>query len=231
MEEDVQPTYRVGEEKTFVLIFLLFLPFLFLSVILHEVAHGVVSYLLGDPTPRRAGRLTANPLAHLDPLGTLLPILLYFMNYRVIIGWAKPVPINPSYYKNWRMGVLLVGAAGPVVNLTMAFFVVYILKLLRVSSSDFLFTLKKEENLWMILLGMVFFLNIVLAVFNLLPIPPLDGSRILQAFLPPRWVYSYLSFERYGMTLIVLILILFRQSLDWLRLLTEWIARLYLSFL
>jgi len=222
---------KAGEQKRVVLIFFLFLPFLFLSIILHEVAHGVVSYLLGDPTPRRAGRLTANPLAHLDPLGTLLPILLYFLNSRVILGWAKPVPIRPSYYKNWRVGVLLVGAAGPFVNLMLAFFVVYFFKLLGVSSNDFLFSMKDGGNLWMILLGMVFFLNIVLAVFNLLPIPPLDGSRILQAFLPHRWVYPYLSFERYGITLIVLILLLFRQSLNWLGLLTEWVARLYLSFL
>ena len=143
---------------------LLFFALVLVSVILHELAHGWVSHLLGDPTPKNAGRLSLSPLRHLDPLGTVIPIILYMMGSRVLIGWAKPVPINPLYYRNRRLGIFLVGIAGPAANFLITLFSLF-----------FASHLHGQANAFFSYLAL---LNLTLMLFNLLPIPPLDGSRI-----------------------------------------------------
>lgn len=165
-----------------------------MAITCHEVAHGYVAYRLGDPTAKNQGRLTLNPLAHLDPIGALLMLFAGF-------GWAKPVPVNPFYFEgNRNRGMMLVSVAGPMVNLLISFTCVII------------YTLGKGfmgmEFLQMFLLYSMT-LNLYLAVFNLIPIPPLDGSKILAGFLPKSTAYHYLnSMEKYGF-LILMALILF----------------------
>ncbi|MFN4182578.1 MAG: site-2 protease family protein [bacterium] len=186
---------RIGE-------LILFFAFVLVSVILHELAHGWVSYLLGDPTPKDAGRLSFSPARHLDPLGTLIPIILYMMGSRLLIGWAKPVPINPLYYKNRRLGIFLVGIAGPTANFLIALFSLFLASHLPPQGGELLMYLA--------------LLNLVLMMFNLLPIPPLDGSRIVQIFLPSSWLFWYYSLERVGFVIIFLLLFLFPASLRYL---------------
>ncbi|MHA2611531.1 MAG: site-2 protease family protein [bacterium JZ-2024 1] len=178
---------------------LLFFAFVLMSVILHELGHGWVSHLLGDPTPKNAGRLSLSPIRHLDPLGSLLPLILYMLGSRVLIGWAKPVPVNPLYYKNRRLGIFLVGIAGPAVNFLLALSSLFLASHLPHQPAIFLYYLA--------------LLNLALMLFNLLPIPPLDGSRIVQIVLPSPWLIWYYSLERIGFVLIFLILFLFPFSL------------------
>lgn len=161
----------------------------------HELAHAWVSTKLGDPTPRREGRLTFNPLAHLDLMGTILMILTGF-------GWAKPVGVNPMYYKDRKKGMALTAIAGPVANLIMAFLGVLIGTVLLIIGSY----LGWSDG---ILSGINFvfylfaFRNLCFMVFNLIPIPPLDGSKVLGVFLPNRVYYNVLQYERYAIILIM----------------------------
>ncbi len=154
----------------------------------HEFAHAFVADRLGDPTPRRLGRLTLNPLAHLDLLGTLFFVLFSF-------GWARPVPVNPQNFANPRQGMLQVALAGPLANVTMAFLVG-----LAVKSQGL------AGTLWGDLASMLVWINVVLAVFNLIPIPPLDGSRILEGLLPPQQAVAYARVQPYGTVLILVLL-------------------------
>ncbi|MBN2243863.1 MAG: site-2 protease family protein [Acidobacteria bacterium] len=161
------------------------------SVILHEVAHGYVAYRLGDPTARNANRLTLNPLPHIDLMGSvLLPLFLILMKSPVLLGWAKPVPFNPGYFRDTKKGVMLVGLAGPVSNLILAAAAAVILRIFPLGEIFGLF------------LAHVCIINVILAVFNLIPIPPLDGSRVVIGFLPDDMVRPYLSLERYGFLII-----------------------------
>lgn len=173
---------------------------LFPAIILHEVAHGYTAYLLGDPTAKRMGRLTLNPFKHVDPVGTvILPLALLFMsNGRFFFGYAKPVPFNPRNFKNERTGMLLTGIAGPVTNIALAVIVGFGLRFFPESG---------PEWLGYVFTGLYYFayFNLVLAFFNLVPVPPLDGSRVLQWFLPDALRDAYHSLERYGfLALIVL---------------------------
>jgi len=158
----------------------------------HEFAHGYAADRLGDPTPRRAGRLTLNPLAHLDPLGTILLVLTGF-------GWAKPVPIDPGYFPDWRRGLITVAAAGPIANVVLAilFGLPFKLGLVAVGSP-----LARP-------LFVIVFINAVLAVFNLIPVPPLDGSKIMIGLLPGQLGIAYARLQAYGV-LILIALISFR---------------------
>ncbi len=176
---------------------------LIISVVLHEVAHGVAADYLGDPTARLAGRLTLNPLSHLDPFGSfLLPLLTYSMG-GFIIGWAKPVPYNPYNLRNGKWGPAYVAAAGPAVNLILALIFSIILRL------DFGFwTLSLVSAISTIVL-----LNILLAIFNLIPIPPLDGSKILFAILPYRLRGIETFLLRYQFLLILLVIFYLWKSL------------------
>lgn len=197
---------------------LLVVPVLLLSIVLHEWSHGVVSTVLGDPTPRQRGRLTLNPLKHLDPLGTFLPVVFYILRMPVF-GWAKPVPIDPYYYKNRRLGIFLTGAAGPLMNFLLAALAVKLGLLLP--ANDYL----------AIVIRAAIGVNIILGLFNLIPIPPLDGSRVLQLFLPRKWLYGYFSLEPYGFFIIIAVMVFFPQANGLLRECVGWIVGLLLTWL
>ncbi len=180
------------------IVFVIFeLIILLFSVILHEVSHGVVAYALGDTTAKDAHRLTLNPLPHLDLMGSLVvPVALFVLSGgSLMFGWAKPVPYNPYNLKNPKIGGGLIAAAGPVTNVLIALFASACLFAVRAFNLTFV----QQE-----LLQMVVLLNIFLAVFNLVPIPPLDGSKVLAAFLPNRAADALLSLERYGMILLLI---------------------------
>lgn len=172
-------------------------PIALIAIIGHELAHAWVSTKLGDPTPRYEGRLTLNPLAHLDPIGTLLMIFTGF-------GWARPVGVNPMYYKDRKKGMALVALAGPMANFLMAFAGILLGTLLIILGSylDFSVGVMSTINL---VFSMFAFRNLCLMVFNLIPIPPLDGSKILGMILPNRTYYNILQYERYAIILIMLL--------------------------
>jgi len=168
----------------------------FSAVIIHEYCHGWVAYKLGDPTAKYAGRLTLNPLEHIDPFGTiLLPIMLIVLRSPVIFGWAKPVPVNFWNLRNPRRGMVWVGLAGPMANFLLA---VFFSQFLRLSPPPIIRDL----------LSGAIMINLVFAVFNLIPIPPLDGSRVISGLLPYRYAMIYNEWERYGVMVIFLLLFL-----------------------
>ncbi|MDD6214448.1 MAG: site-2 protease family protein [Firmicutes bacterium] len=163
----------------------------------HELAHAWVSSKQGDPTPKMEGRLTLNPLAHLDLYGTILMILTGF-------GWAKPVAVNPMYYKDRKKGMALTAIAGPIANLIMAFLGILIAVLLLVVGSNFGWSANVVYFIKYI--AYIFaFRNLCFMVFNLIPIPPFDGSRVLGLFVPNRVYYNMLQYERYSMLIIIVL--------------------------
>jgi Zn-dependent protease len=167
---------------------------LLFSIIIHEVAHGYVALRNGDPTARMLGRITLNPIPHIDPIGTiLLPLLLLVSGAGILFGWARPVPVNPRNYRNYRWGELTVSAAGPLSNLALAVLFSLLLHLV-----PFNLGLMKMA-LWGVQI------NIFLALFNLIPIPPLDGSHILGIFLSPNLARLYAYLEPVGFILILLL--------------------------
>ncbi|MFH1679343.1 MAG: site-2 protease family protein [Candidatus Eisenbacteria bacterium] len=172
---------------------------LFFCVVVHECAHGYVAYRLGDPTANDAGRLTLNPLAHVDLVGTIIiPLALVLSGSRFLFGWAKPVPINPMYFRRPMNGMALTGAAGPASNLLLALASALIL---RIAGG----LLGSGIVAQMLLYGIV--INVVLAVFNLMPIPPLDGSRVILPFLPESIARFYWELEPYGMFVVIGLLV------------------------
>ena len=171
------------------------IPAAFLSVVLHEISHGYVAYAMGDPTAKSRGRLSLNPAHHLDIIGLLSMILFGF-------GWAKPVPVNPYYFRHRKLGMSLVALAGPVSNLLLAFISItlcFLLGLLPVKIN-----LVFEGLLYFLLIFAT--LNVGLAVFNLIPIPPLDGSKVIFSLLPDHTYMKLLQFERYGFILLIILL-------------------------
>ncbi len=185
----------------YILVILIFL----FSVILHEVSHGFMAYYLGDPTAKDAGRLTLNPLKHLDPVGSVLfPLMLILFNSRIIFGWAKPVPINPFNLQHKKYGEAKVAIAGPLVNISIAIFFGLLIRFFPWGYSTF------EINLISIF-GYICWINLLLAIFNLIPIPPLDGSHILFTLLPRSADEIKIFLSRYGFfILIFFIFFLFR---------------------
>lgn len=167
----------------------------------HEVAHGWVAKKLGDKTASQQGRLTLNPVKHVDILGTIIiPGLLLISSAGFIFGWAKPVPVDPRYFKKPRRDMAIVAVAGPVSNLLMAFAWAMLVKLGIVLSMEWI-------SLPLILAGMAGIkINLVLALINLIPIPPLDGSRIVTGFLPNRLAWQYNKLERYGFFILIALL-------------------------
>lgn len=162
------------------------------TLVTHEIAHGYIALLNGDDTAKNLGRLSPNPLKHLDPLGTLSMLLFRF-------GWAKPVPINPNKFKNYRLGMFTVSIAGIVVNLFTAFISIILLNFVRnIILINFLRALVSY--------------GIIFAVFNLIPIPPLDGSKILASLLPIKFTNFMYKYQRYSS--IVLIILLFSGAID-----------------
>lgn len=169
---------------------------LILSVVVHEVSHGYAALFLGDMTAKYAGRLTLNPIKHLDPVGSIfLPLLLSILPGGLIFGWAKPVPYNPYNLRNRRWGELIVAAAGPISNLVIAFVFGMIIRLGLAPNEAFL-------NLSFIIVV----INVVLAVFNLIPIPPLDGSKILFSVLPQQYAHFRERLERLGFFLLLFVI-------------------------
>lgn len=183
----------------FLIGFLLLFPLFMLAVTVHEFSHGLAALYFGDSTARQAGRLTLNPLKHIDPVGTLLvPVLLRLLHSPLIFGWAKPVPINVMNLRHPRRDILWVGAAGPAANFLLAAVVAVLLKF----SGGLVPALVTELARTLILI------NLVLGTFNLLPIPPLDGSRILMGILPARFSWLLAVLERWGILLVLLMLYL-----------------------
>ncbi|MFH1957688.1 MAG: site-2 protease family protein [bacterium] len=180
---------------------ILYLPVLFFSVIVHEVAHGYTALKLGDDTALYSGRLTFNPVPHIDLFGTIiLPLLLVLTRSPFLIGWAKPVPVNPYNFASPRQDFAKVGAAGPLSNIALAVLSAALIATLRILGVDASF------HLIINILQYAVFINILLAIFNLIPVPPLDGSRILSAFLSAEAAYKYDRIARGGpfITLIIL---------------------------
>ncbi|MFH1782403.1 MAG: site-2 protease family protein [Candidatus Omnitrophota bacterium] len=180
--------------------FIITLVLFFLAVIVHEYAHGWVAWKLGDPTAKNAGRLTLNPIAHIDPIGTVfLPVLLLITGSQFIFGWAKPVPVNFSSLNNPKKDMVWVGLAGPLANIIFAILLSFLLKL---------FVLTRIGFTPQLVVSSAILINLVLAVFNILPIPPLDGSRVAMGLLPRNIAIKYASLERYGFMIIFALLFL-----------------------
>ncbi len=180
---------------------LFFIVILIMSVVIHEVSHGFAAYVLGDPTAKLAGRLTLNPLPHLDPLGSvIIPIILIILPSPFLFGWAKPVPFNPYNLKGGRWGPAYVALAGPASNIVIALFFSIVIRMAGPAgfASPALLQLS----------GIVVLLNLVLAMFNLIPVPPLDGSKLLFAALPYHLRHIEYSLHRYQFLFIILALFL-----------------------
>lgn len=176
----------------------LVIPAALLTVVFHEISHGYVAYFLGDNTAKNAKRLSLNPLRHIDLIGLLCMIIFRF-------GWAKPVPVNIMNFKNRKAGTALVSIAGPLSNILFALVSFLLIKLLLIIPiySEFAFSV---IDLFVSFFMMTASLNIGLAVFNLLPIPPLDGSKILNSVLPDKIYYKILKYEQYGFLILILLL-------------------------
>lgn len=167
------------------------LPGLIIALVIHEYAHAKAADVMGDFTPRMTGRLTLNPMAHIDPIGLIMLLVVRF-------GWAKPVMINARNFRNWRQGELLVALAGPVANLLVAF--------ISLLAMAVLFKLGMFSEGVRLVLSMMVLFNINFAIFNMLPLPPLDGSKVLMVLLPGRLAYKLMSLERYSFIILIFLM-------------------------
>ncbi len=185
---------------------------LIVAIILHEISHGIVALWFGDDTAKRAGRLTLNPLSHIDPFGSIILPAMLVLSGLSVFGWAKPVPVNPSKLRKPREQMVLVGLAGPGAN--------YALMLLSALGARFAFRHSSfppgplylsDFSLPLQILLDFAFVNLLLGTFNLLPIPPLDGSSLIERALPRRWLPGWYRYRQYGM--LVLLLLVFGTNL------------------
>lgn len=181
---------------------------LIMSVVIHEVAHGYSAYLLGDNTARLSGRLTLNPLKHLDPFGSvILPLLLILTNTGFIIGWARPVPYNPFNLRKGRWGNFIVSFAGIASNLFIAIIFGLLIRFAPSLGIPLYSIGSLSPHPFYAITSIIVIMNLVLALFNLIPIPPLDGSKILFSFLPPRFRFIEDFLERWGIFLLLLFIV------------------------
>ena len=188
---------------------LLIVPVLLFSVVVHEVAHAWQALREGDTTARDLGRITLNPLPHLDPVGSfVVPLVLYFLPGDFLFGWAKPVPVNPRNYRNYRAGDIRVSLAGIVSNLCLVVLCALVLAVLAALQGTPFFSGAIGANIVTIATYGIF-INLILAYFNLIPIPPLDGSHVLYHLLPPAVGARYREMGRYGVTLLFLTVLVF----------------------
>ena len=194
-----------------------FLVVLILSIVVHEYSHGYVAYLLGDPTAKYQGRLTLNPIAHLDIFGSIiLPGLLILTGSPFVIGWAKPVPYNPYNLRDQKYGPLKVALAGPGANFAIAIIFGGISRLIPLSYSSKLYlasglmrnNIQAQSQLELLFLSFftIVLINVLLAIFNLIPVPPLDGSKILYTFIPRQYKLALMRFESFGFIFILILL-------------------------
>ena len=194
-----------SDPKAYIIHLLLCLPIILISLSLHEAAHGYAAYKLGDPTAKNFGRLTLNPMKHLDPIGFICMLLAG-------IGWANPVPINTRNFKKPRRDMALSAAAGPLSNLLLAALFCAILKVYSIFFPQAFLNLTGFAANALVFFGIFLYygisLNITFAVFNLLPVPPFDGSRLLYVFLPPKYYFGVMKYERY-LALAIMLLLLF----------------------
>lgn len=174
-----------------------------LGIILHEIAHGFVAYRLGDPTAKDAGRLTLNPIPHIDPVGLLVFVITGIAG-GFVFGWAKPVPVNARYFSNPSKGMMLVALAGPCTNILLA--IIFALILASLMHLQIVANGIVEKIASILFYGVG--INIGLACFNLLPIPPLDGSRVIAGILPNQMAYYYFKLERFGLLIVFALLAL-----------------------
>ena len=174
-------------------------PVLLLSATFHEVAHGYAAFLLGDNTAKNQGRLTLNPIAHIDPMGVGVMIITALF-FPFAIGWAKPVPVNPMYFRNPHKGMMITALAGPGTNMIIAFIFNLIVRLM-------IFMQVIPPGKIAEMLATIVFLNLILAAFNMIPIPPLDGSRVAAYFIPRQYKHYYFQLERFGMFIVIFFVI------------------------
>lgn len=197
---------QMGDLRLALIVFLLTVPSMLIALTFHEVAHGYVAYKCGDPTAKSLGRLTLNPLKHLDPIGTLLMLLVGY-------GWAKPVPVNSRYFKDPRKGMALTALAGPLTNFLLGFLGIAFYWVVLFFSPESMFLGEGSSLMTALLLFLQYFglLNLTFAVFNMIPLPPFDGSRIFLVFLPPKYYFGIMKYERY-ILLAVLLLMSFKPE-------------------
>jgi Zn-dependent protease len=180
--------------------FLLLAPVFVVSLVLHELAHGLAAYALGDRTAQRMGRLTLNPISHIDPLGSALIVIAYFSNWP-LIGWAKPVPVDPRALRGSpQVGMALVGAAGPATNFLLAL----------ASGAVWAHTELTGDAYTVVTYGIT--VNVIFGLFNLIPIPPLDGSRIIAGFMPRETYLRWAELDQYGMYAVFALVFLFNDA-------------------
>ena len=210
-------------------LFLIILPVLLMSVVIHEVAHALVAKWEGDETAYRQGRITLNPIPHLDLMGSVIvPLVLFFLPGNFIFGWAKPVPVNPRNYRDYKWGDIRVSMAGIVSNLILAVVFTLMLVVLQMVGS----AIGVGTVIGVLYQAAYFglFINLILAFFNLIPIPPLDGSHVVYHLLPNNLKAKYREFGRYGIGLIMLLVFVVPNGFELLLVPVTYLVELALAF-